>query len=124
MTSGEPLSLDGTTSILSRQGFAELLDLLRADGWTLVGPTVRDGAIVDREIDGVADLPVGWTADQDAGSYRLRRRDDDAVFGFTVGPSSWKERFFVTRRREWQATRDGDACRIESDAPSAPRLAL
>jgi ferredoxin len=114
----------GTTSVMPRHGLGELLGLLRADGWTLVGPTVRDGAIVYREIEGAEDLPVGWTEDQDAGAYRLRRRADDAVFGFNVGPNSWKERFFPPRRREWQATREADAFRIEPDEPPASRLAL
>ena len=34
------------TAILQRAGLAALLDALRADGFALVGPTVRDGVIV------------------------------------------------------------------------------
>ena len=110
--------------MLPRASLARLLDVLRDDGWTLVGPTVRDGAIVYKEIEGAADLPVGWTEEQEAGTYRLRRREDDAVFGYNVGPNSWKERFFVPRLRQWQATRDGAGFHVDVDEPAAPRIAL
>ena len=39
----------------------ELLQLLRTEGYQLVGPTVRDGAIVHAEILGIEGLPAGWT---------------------------------------------------------------
>ena len=34
---------------------------------------MRDGAIVYDELDSGADLPEGWTDEQDGGTYRLRR---------------------------------------------------
>ena len=40
------------------------------------------------ELQGSDDLPAGWTDEQDGGTYRLRRRDDDALFGYAVGPHS------------------------------------
>ena len=114
----------GAHVVLLRDAFAALLAALRADGYVLVGPTVRDGAIVYREIEGAQDLPVGWTEEQEAGSYRLRRRGDDAVFGHTVGPNSWKERFFVPRRREWRARRDGAGFQLEPEPSTPTRIAL
>jgi hypothetical protein len=39
---------------------------LERRGYTLVGPTVRDRAIVLEEIDSTAELPAGWTDVQDA----------------------------------------------------------
>ena len=51
------------------------------------GRAVRDGAIVYDEIESAADLPTGWTDEQDGGHYRLERRDDDALFGYAVGPA-------------------------------------
>jgi hypothetical protein len=38
---------------------------LERRGYTLVGPTVRDRAIVLEEIDSTAELPAGWTDVQD-----------------------------------------------------------
>jgi hypothetical protein len=110
--------------VLPSTGLATLLATLREDGYVLVGPTVRDGAIVYREIEGVEDLLAGWTEEQEAGTYRLRRRDDDAVFGHTLGPNSWKERFFAPRVRQWRAERDGTGFRLDVGESRPPRIAL
>jgi sulfhydrogenase subunit beta (sulfur reductase) len=39
------------------------------------------------------------TDEQDGGKYRLRKRPDGALFGYAVGPHSWKKFLFppVTR---------------------------
>jgi sulfhydrogenase subunit beta (sulfur reductase) len=60
---------------------------------------VRDGVIVYEEIGSSADLPVGWTDVQDAAQYRLERRDDQAVFGYNVGPQGWKRYLFPPSER-------------------------
>jgi ferredoxin len=102
-----------------------LLGALAGQGYALIGPTVRDGAIVYAEIDGVQSLPRGWTDEQEAGRYRLRRRSDDAYFGFVVGPRSFKRWFFPPRLKLFQAERDGDGGFHVSEEPEAPRrLAL
>ena len=69
-------------------------------------PPPVTAAIVLDELDGPADLPVGWTDEQAPGSYRLARRDDDAVFGYAVGPHSWKRELLPPRVRLWQARRE------------------
>ncbi len=75
---------------LARTDLASLVDGIRATGRRLIGPTVREGAIVYDDIHSAADLPAGWRDEQSAGRYRLERRTDDRVFGYTVGPTSWK----------------------------------
>jgi len=105
-------------------GLADLLKALAADGSQLVGPTVREGAIVHAEISGIEDLPAGWTEVQEAGTYRLRRREDQALFGYSVGPQSWKQVFFVPRLRLWQARRDGAGVTFETEQSPPRRLAL
>ena len=79
----------------------ELFGALRRRGFRLVGPVLRDGAICYDDIAFAADLPAGWTDEQEAGSYRLRRRDDDALFGYNVGPESWKKYLFPPSERLW-----------------------
>ena len=36
------------------------------------------------------ELPQGWGVDVGSGHYRLRKRDDDALFGHSARPQSWK----------------------------------
>ena len=77
--------------ILLREDFDALLAALAGRGYAVVGPTVQDGVIVYDEIRRTEELPVGWTDEQDGGHYRLKRREDAALFGYVVGPHSWKK---------------------------------
>ncbi|HUU12903.1 MAG TPA: 4Fe-4S dicluster domain-containing protein [Terriglobia bacterium] len=97
---------------------------LGAAGYTLVGPTVRDGAIVYDEISSPSDLPVGWTDEQDGGRYRLKKRKDNAFFGFVVGPHSWKQFLHVPALRLWQAKRNGNGFRATDEPLAAPKVAF
>ncbi len=86
-----------------RRGLAGLVRRLAVARLSLIGPTVRDRAIVYDDIASVADLPRGWTDEQDGGRYRLERRDDDALFGYAVGPHSWKRFLHPPVQRLWRA---------------------
>jgi formate hydrogenlyase subunit 6/NADH:ubiquinone oxidoreductase subunit I len=61
---------------------------------------------------------------QQGGTYRLRHRDDDALFGYSVGPQSWKSFFFAPTVPLWRARRRDGSFVILDRARSAPRLAL
>ncbi len=74
---------------MGADGLTALVEALRQQGYRVVGPTVRDGAIVLDEISSADELPHGWTAQHEAATYRVERREDDAVFGWAVGPHSW-----------------------------------
>jgi len=110
--------------LLSLEDFDALLAGLRAEDWLLVGPTVKDGALSHEEISGVGDLPRGWTEVQEAGTYRLARREDDAFFGYSVGPRSWKHLLFLPRLRLFRTRRQEDGFQVESEPTAPPRLAL
>src|SRR6266568_583673 len=77
-----------------RQGLESLISVLRGAGYRVIGPTVSQEAIVYDEVRTVADLPQGWTDVQEPGKYRLKRRGDNALFGYVVGPHSWKRYLF------------------------------
>lgn len=107
--------------VIDLDGLQALIDALAARGFTVIGPTVRSGAIVNAPIRSVAELPQGWGDDQDAGTYRLRRRDDDALFGFASGPQSAKGVFFPTNEVLWRGRRREDAFTVEpADDAAAP----
>jgi formate hydrogenlyase subunit 6/NADH:ubiquinone oxidoreductase subunit I len=109
--------------ILERHHFQRLLDALAAHGYRIVGPTVRDGAIIYDEIASESELPIGWTDEQDGGKYRLKRRADAALFGYVVGPQSWKKFLFPAKLLLWKAKRTADTFAIleepRSDVPLA-----
>jgi ferredoxin len=107
--------------VIEPEGLDELVSALRRRGYRVVGPTLRDGAIVYDELDSAADIPAGWTDVQEPASYRLERRDDQARFGYAVGPQSWKQFLFPARVSLWQAHRTEDGFELsEPDDPDAP----
>ena len=109
--------------VMGLDGLQHLIELLRGDGFQVLGPTRRAGAIVYGALTGTGDLPAGWTDVQGPGTYRLEPRDDGAVFGFTVGPHAWKRFLFPPRRRLWQADRTDDGgFRVTPDADDPPRM--
>ena len=80
----------------------------------MIGPTRRDGAIVYDQITSVADLPRGCSDDQKPASYRLKQADHEALFGYAVGPHSWKKYLFPPRLRLFRSGVTGRADRISS----------
>jgi sulfhydrogenase subunit beta (sulfur reductase) len=102
-----------------------LVASLRATGYTVIGPCLRDGAIVLAEIESAADLPRGWGVTTGPGVYRIRRRDDQAVFGHSAGPQAWKPFLHPPREALWRGERgpDGDLDFREASEP-APRYAF
>jgi len=117
---GEPTE----TKTLERQDFPRLLDALSSRGYRIVGPTVRDGAIIYDEVKSVAELPEGWTDEQDGGKYRLKRRDDKALFGYAVGPHSWKKFLFLPRLRLWSADKTSTGFEVHPEPIDATPFAL
>ncbi len=93
--------------LIDTAGLQALIDTLGGQGYQVLGPVLRDDAIVYDPIDGIEDLPRGWTDEQRPGAYRLRRRDDDAFFGFAVGPHSWKRFLHPPMEVLWRAKRSG-----------------
>jgi ferredoxin len=114
----------GTSVVFAPPHLQELIDVLQRRGYRVVGPTVRDGAIVYDELRGAADLPIGWTDEQDGGTYRLKRRDDGAHFGYAVGPHSWKQFLHPPALRLWRARRRERGFEVVPEAEPPPQYAF
>ncbi|MBD0694948.1 4Fe-4S dicluster domain-containing protein [Streptomyces sp. CBMA123] len=110
---------------LDEQGLAALVEALRQRGYTVIGPTVRDGAIVLAELASAGELPYGWGVEAEAGTYRLRPRSDRAAFAHSAGPQSWKTFLHPPRARLWQADRAEDGSfTVRDDDEPPPRYAF
>ncbi len=99
---------------LDANDLPKLFQLLHSQGFTVIGPTVRDGAIVYDEIDSPADLPRGWTDEQEKGRYRLKKHDNGAYFGYAVGPHSWKQYLYPPRVQLWRMHKNGGGFELSS----------
>jgi len=114
----------GEHYLLDRKGLDALLHALRRSRYQVMGPVIRDEAVVYEEVRSVADLPEGWTDEQEGGTYRLKKRDDAALFGYILGPHSWKQFLFPPRQKLWSADRKGKGMEIAPNEDDAPRYAF
>lgn len=111
--------------IIDRTHLDHLFRLLGHKGFTVLAPTVRGGNLVIDEIASAADLPAGWTDEQGPAHYRLKRRSDGSLFGYSVGAHSWKRYLFPPQVKLFEARRRGkhfecsagDASRAKQGAP-------
>lgn len=110
--------------ILARKDFSHLFRALAARGYTILGPVMRDGAIVYDEVSGPEELPIGWTDEQTAGSYRLGRSGREACFDYVVGPQSWKKYLHPPKVRLWAARREENGFTVIEGPRESPRYAF
>lgn len=102
-------------AVLEASQIDRLLEAIRAAGYELVGPVVRDGAVACEPIRAAADLPAGWIEEQGPGTYRLKR-EGSLFFGLTVGPSGWKRFLHPPRVRMFTAKADAKTFTV-TDGP-------
>jgi len=121
MSNGEEQS---SYFVLKPADLAGIIDSLKQQEYTIIGPACRDGAIVYDSIDKLEDLPAGWTTVQEAGVCRLKRRPDAALFGYVPGATSLKNSLHAARLRLFSAERDNGVFRILPDREAPPRYAF
>jgi ferredoxin len=97
-----------------------LITALSGRGYVVIAPTVRDGAIVLGEVRSVTDLPIGWSDEQDAATYRVRDGGGRSLFHYAVGPTSPRRYLSPPRQTLWSVHRTADGFEID-DAEPPPR---
>ncbi|MCS7110110.1 MAG: 4Fe-4S dicluster domain-containing protein [Candidatus Caldarchaeum sp.] len=97
----------GSAYYLDTSSLALVIEFLRKEDYVVVGPVVRDGAVMLDEISSVSELPRGWKDSQGPGIYRLEKRGDNAFFGFLVGPQSIKKFLIPPRSKLLTIYRNG-----------------
>ncbi len=112
------------TSFLPLDEFARLFDVLISRGYEVIGPTIDQEAIVYGELSSIDDLPRGWTDQQEPGRYRLVKREDNAFFGYVVGPSSWKKQLFPPVVTLATADRTEEGWQFQEVEEETPRYAF
>jgi sulfhydrogenase subunit beta (sulfur reductase) len=102
----------------------QVFDNLRAEGFALIGPTVRDGSVVLDEIDGLEDLLQGWVDEQQPGQYRLKKSRENRYFGCSVGPQSWKQYLHPPRLSLFSAEKSNGSWRFRTPPEPPPHYAF
>jgi len=109
---------------LAREGLDRLIRSLGEQGYEVVGPTVRDGAIVLDHLDGLGDLPAGVREEQGPASYELTQTGDGRLFDWAHGPDAGKRFLFPPRELLATITRNGDGMRTAPDPEEGAPLAF
>ena len=104
------------TAFLPRHDLDRLLDALSADGRIVIGPTIRDGAVVYDEIASPDVLPIGWRSDAAPGTYRLTHEEGARAFDYGVPVTSWKRFTHPPRVPLTRTTSDGRIAAVEPEA--------
>jgi len=118
--------------ILQRSDFQSLFDVLKNKQYRVVGPRYRrvptaregTGAIHLEEINGVEDLPEGWTDEQNGGVYRLKRQNDKALFAYSNPQHSTRNFFFQSSVKLSKGERSNGAFSLEEEERVKPRFAF
>ena len=115
----------GDAAIVDLAGLDVLMRTLAEHGYETQGPVVRDGAIMPGPVARASDLPAGFHDEQAPGHYRLRDDGDEALFGWAVGPGSWKAELFPPQQELWRTSRrDGEVTFREPGPGAVAPLAI
>ncbi len=121
---GSPTPRVSATVIFPKPTLQQVLDNLRASGFRLIGPTVRDGSVILGTLEKISELPIGRLLDQKAGNSRLLPTHSADYFACTVGPDSWKRYLFPARSDLLTARRNGDGWIFTPASDDSPPFAF
>ena len=111
--------------VLEVDEFRDLLNNLRKNGYQIIGPKLKDEAIVYDFIDGFEDLPVGYSDLQNNGYYRVHKEDDRSLFSnYTVGQNSIKQFIFPACKTILKIKNENSSFQIESNSDKIPKFAF
>jgi len=114
----------GQHAFLARAGLSRLVEALKADGYTVMAPILRQGVLALGAIDSAEQIPRGVRDEQEAGRYRLARSDPDLFFQYVVGADSPK-RFLIPPSLPLFDLRLQDGSFVfRNTMPKPPKLAL
>ncbi len=112
------------TVVLAPAALETLLSLLHTDGYRVVAPQRREGALTLDTLEAISALPSGWSDVQAPGYYRLAESGRPAFFDHGPTAQTWKSLLYPAEERMWQARRRGPGFVLEDDPPAIQRTAL
>ncbi len=102
------------TATIPQSGFLphsrlqDLFDVLQQDGYTCIGPRLRDNSLGYEALDSAEQLPRGLNIQQAPGQYRVSTADHRRYFAWANGPQTLKPLLFAPRETLWRSLADED----------------
>jgi len=113
-----------TQAVLRPNDLSSLFDNLIQSGYEIIGPTVSSQTVVYDKITSPDNLPRGIIDQQYNGSYRLVKADSPALFGYVVGPQSWKKYLYPSTQEIWRAQKTKSGFEIVDNNESINKRAF
>ncbi|HAI14233.1 MAG TPA: sulfite reductase subunit A [Phycisphaerales bacterium] len=117
-------SLNHKARYLAKHHLESLIQLLIHEGYTVIGPVMRDDVIQMDAITSASDLAQGYEDQQSPGRYRLSSEPGQLDYNYVVGPDTAKRWFFPPEQLLFSIHVDGEKFVPNQTLPAAPKLAL
>lgn len=101
-----------------------LIQVLTARGYTVIAPVRQGEVLTVAPVSTMEEIACGWTAQQTAGTYRIRQRADSRRFATTPAALPWKRFLHPPESRLWAARETGDGFEMVSGPQPPPKQAL
>jgi sulfhydrogenase subunit beta (sulfur reductase) len=98
--------------VVERKDLQSLFESLIKKQYQILGPTVDGNAVIYDEITSIEELPIGIIDHQEGGSYRLEKTDKETLFGYVVGPHTWKKYLYPAEQKLFEAERHGHGFKV------------
>ena len=110
--------------VLPKPSLQAVFNNLHSAGFTLIGPMLRDGAILLDEIHRIEDLPIGLRDEQRPGYCRLKKCPEALWFGHNLGAHSWKKFLHPPSITLYSVSRTSGQWVLQRPEKFAPRYAF
>ena len=93
--------------ILPKKNLDNLIRILQAEGYLVIGPQIVDDAIQYQALQEASQLPIGFSDEQKPGSYTITpSRRQNSYFAWANGPQALKPLLFKPKEILWAAEKD------------------
>ncbi|MCS7026403.1 MAG: 4Fe-4S dicluster domain-containing protein [Bryobacteraceae bacterium] len=110
--------------VLPRSRLSALFQALQEWGYEIIGPQIRDQAIVYDVLDRAEDLAAGYREEHAPGRYRLTPRAQQKVFASTASIHAWKRFLYPPEIKLYQISLNSSQAQIESLATPVRKRAF
>ena len=114
----------GSQLYLTRSALDDLIQVLRKQGYSVLGPRVAEGAVSLLPIESATQLPKGVSDEQDGGSYRIVEGEPELTFQYVVGPDGPKRYLFPPNLQLFQFHVEADSFVLDVGPPQVSKLAM
>ncbi len=94
------------TYFLAYEKLDDLFNILRAAGYAVVAPQLKNNSIAYDFLENTQQLPWGIIADQQPGSYKIQATQSSRLFDWVNAAQAIKPWLFKAQESRWQVKRD------------------